>query len=111
VTVDEIATDVLAFVVELIRSGNVEKYGYKTSTGRIERLLAHVVEEGINVLRHEDETLSIEYLGGISSVRRLQTLIRAAKELPDELRPDFERTITQMLHENSEPGELLEEDT
>ena len=94
-----LSKEAFAFLTELAESGIVEKHGLPNSPTRIEKLLCHVLQESVNILRHEDETLSIETLGGLTAVRRLVTLQHAVAKLPDEVRPQLEQTLSQKIHQ------------
>jgi hypothetical protein len=85
-------------LVELAESGNVEVHGLQTSLERIEKLAGHVLEEALNVLRLEDETLSLEQTGGLRAVRKLVELTNRARRLPEELRPELEQTLSQKIN-------------
>lgn len=92
-----VAREAFAFLCELAESGNVAAYGLETSQERINVLLQHVLQESLNILRHEDETVSIEQLGGRTAVLRLVGLGHAARALPEEVRPVFEQTLSQRV--------------
>lgn len=96
-----VAREAFAFLCELAESGNVAVYGLEQSQERINTLLHHVLQESLNILRHEDETVSLEQLGGIAAVRRLVDLQHAARALPADLRPDLERTLSQKVHQGA----------
>lgn len=85
-------------LIELAESGNVEIHGLQTSLERIEKLAEHVLEEAINVLRLEDETLSLEQTGGLRAVRKLVELTNRSRRLPEELRPELEQTLSQRIN-------------
>ena len=90
-----LSKEAFAFLTALAESGNVEMYGLPSSPGRIEKLLCHVLGESVNILREEDETLSIETLGGLTAVRRLVTLQHAVAKLPDGVRPELKQAFSQ----------------
>lgn len=95
------AREAFAFLCELVESGNVPRHGLESSQARINALLRHVLEESLNILRHEDETVSIEQLGGRTAVRRLVELQHTAEALPEEVRPVLEKTLSQKINEQS----------
>lgn len=94
-----LSKEAFAFLTELVESGNVETFGLPSSPERIEVLLAHVLQESLNILRHEDETVSIEQLGGRTAVRRLVELQHAAAALPEPIR--LEPTLSQKIQSQS----------
>jgi len=96
-----LSKDAFGFLADLAESGNVERVGLPSSPERIEKLLAHVLQESLNILRHEDETVSIEQLGGRTAVRRLVELQHAAAKLPESVRPMLEPTLSQQIQSQS----------
>lgn len=97
-----VAREAFAFLCDLVESGNVPLYGLENSQERINVLLHHVLQESLNILRHEDETVSIEQLGGRKAVLRLVHLGHAAAALPEEVRPALELTLSQKINQQSQ---------
>jgi len=93
--------EAFVFLCELVESGNVPRYGLESSQERINALLLHVLQESLNILRHEDETLSVEQLGGRTAVRKLVEMQHAIQELPEEVRPILEKTLSQQINEQN----------
>ena len=96
----DLSKEAVAFLAELASSGHVEAVGLSESPRRIEVLMRQVLQESLNILRHEDETVSLEHLGGRGAVIRLVDLVNAARQLPDGQRPEFELTLSQTINQN-----------
>lgn len=96
----DLSKEAFAFLAELASSGHVEAVGLPDSPRRIELLMRQVLQESLNILRHEDETVSLEQLGGRGAVIRLVDLVNAARQLPDGQRPELEPTLSQTINQN-----------
>jgi len=98
----ELARDALGLLADLTEGGHAQL----TSTpARSEALMRHVLQESLNILRHEDETVALEKLGGRTAVRHLAELTRAALELPDV---ELEPTLSQIIDEDRGPLRPIE---
>lgn len=94
----ELARDALGLLADLTEGGHAQ---LSSTPARTQALMRHVLQESLSILRHEDETVALEQLGGRTAVRRLAGLTRAALELPDiELEP----TISQILDRERGPA-------
>jgi len=98
----ELARDALGLLADLTEGGHAQ---LTSTSARSEALMRHVLQESLNILRHEDETVALEKLGGRTAVRRVAELTRAARELPDI---ELERTISQSINEDRGPSRPLE---
>jgi hypothetical protein len=92
----KLALEVLRFVLELRDRGHPQ---LEQTSARIDDLVRHVVGEGLNILRLEDETTSLELLGGVVAVRRLTQMTNRSRKLPEHLRPELEKTLSQKILE------------
>ena len=84
----EVSKEVFSFLVDYLDSGMIESSGTFSGENKGERLLAHLVQEGINILRHESETVGMELYGGHA---RLDALVYQTSSLPEHLKPELER--------------------
>ena len=92
------------FLCDLIESGNIAAYGLESSQERANKLLHHALTESLNILRLEDETLSIETLGGLEAVKKLVRLGHEVAALPEHLRVKLDLTLGQHLRQKSGHG-------
>ena len=83
----EVSKEVFSFLVEYLESGMIESSGTISGETKGERLLAHLVQEGINLLRHEGGTVGMELYG---RTKDLDTLVKKVRSLPEHLRPELE---------------------
>lgn len=100
----DLTKETFAFLIDLAESGHVETFGLPMSPERIEKHLCQVLQESLNILQHEDETVSIEHFGGITAVRKLVSLKQAVQKLPENMRPQLELTLSQTIRQQSKRG-------
>lgn len=87
-----LALEGLELLLELTLTGHPS---YQDTRAQTDELLKKILEESLYILRQEDETTSLEELGGLRAVRRLSNLITRSQELPEQLRPVLKKTPTQ----------------
>jgi len=78
---------------------------YKDTSSLLEEAMKELLEKVLDILRREDETASLENLGGLGAVRRLSNLIKHSQELPEHQRPALRKSLMEQLQ-----GEFLGEE-
>jgi hypothetical protein len=94
------AREAFDLLLELASSGLDKKLGLPSTPAKINKLLHRTLTEALSILLREDETLSLETLGGKRIVKRVQKLYaKVVYDLPKHLRVRPLVGIDRLTHE------------
>jgi hypothetical protein len=88
-----LARDGLEMLLDLAETGDLEKYGFPSSSERLDALLLHIADETVNILRAELETLAVEQRGK-TGIKKVLALVEEARQIGIPLQPTIRDQMT-----------------